>query len=321
VGLDLKNPQGIEAALRLIDQADALIEGFRPGVMERLSLGPDDCLARNPTLVYGRMTGWGQDGPLAKAAGHDINYISLTGVLAAVGKTETGPIPPLNLVGDFGGGGMLLSFGLLAALWEAQRSGKGQVVDAAMTDGSAMLMAAFFGRFNAGAWSLEREDNLLDGAAPFYNTYECADGKWISIGALEPQFYDPLIKALGLTEDELGDRWDKSLWPRQQQIFTALFLQKSRQDWCSLMEPYDVCFTPILDMGEAPDHPHNTARGTYVTHDGVQQPAPAPRFSRTQAELGRNASAPGTDTHQTLSDWGFSKEELEGLCEEGVIHE
>ncbi len=319
VGLDLKKPQGTETALTLIERADALIEGFRPGVMERLGLGPDVCRARNPKLVFGRMTGWGQDGPLADVAGHDINYISLSGVLAAIGRADTGPVPPLNLIGDFGGGGMLLAFGLVAALWEAQRSGEGQVVDAAMTDGSALLLAGVFGRHVAGDWSTEREANLLDGAAPFYGTYQCADGKWLSIGSIEIQFYDLLVETLGMTDEELGDRWDKSLWPKQRQTFADAFRQKTLADWCALMEGTDICFAPILDMDEATRHPHNVARETYVTFDGVEQPAPAPRFSRTSPALNMNAPPPGENTREGLSGWGFSDDELEALGAEGVI--
>ena len=319
VGLDLKSPQGIETALKLVDQADALIEGFRPGVMERLGLGPEVCQARNARLVYGRMTGWGQEGPLADAAGHDINYISLTGALAAIGRADSGPVPPLNLIGDFGGGGMLLSFGLVCALLEARQSGQGQVVDAAMTDGSALLMTGIYGFFAGGAWSMNREDNILDGAAPFYGTYQCADGKWLSVGSIEPQFYDILIDKLGLSADELGGQWDKSRWPGQRQAYAEAFRQKPLAEWCALMEGSDICFAPILDMGEALVHPHNVARRTFVSNDGVQQPAPAPRFSRTPPELGIPAPAPGANTRDGLSDWGFSDAELDALTADGAI--
>jgi len=319
VGIDLKSPEGIEAALKLVDQADALIEGFRPGVMERLGLGPDICRGRNEKLVYGRMTGWGQDGPLADAAGHDINYISLTGVLAAIGRADTGPVPPLNLIGDFGGGGMLLAFGLVCALLEARQSGQGQIVDAAMTDGSALLMTGIFGMFMGGAWSTNREDNVLDGAAPFYGTYQCADGKWLSVGSIEPQFYDILIDKMGLAHDDVGGQWDKSRWPEQRQKFAETFRQKSLADWSALMEGSDICFAPILDMAEAIDHPHNVARQTFVEHNGVRQPAPAPRFSRTAPELGISAPAPGADTRAALSDWGFSDADLDALVADGVV--
>jgi len=319
VGLDLKNPQGLETALKLVDQADALIEGYRPGVMERIGVGPDVCMARNPKLVYGRMTGWGQDGPMANAAGHDINYISLTGALAAIGRADTGPVPPLNLIGDFGGGGMLLSFGLVCALLEARQSGKGQIVDAAMTDGSALLMTGIFGFFEGGKWSAKREDNILDGAAPFYGTYECSDGEWLSVGSIEPQFYDILLDKLGMTDEQLGDRWDQSLWPQQRQTFADAFRQKTLKEWCDLMEGSDICFAPILSMGEAVNHPHNVARKTFVTNDGVRQPAPAPRFSRTPPELGMNAQAPGSNTREALGDWGLSAGELDALTSDGAI--
>jgi len=319
VGLDLKSPQGIDTALRLVDQADGLIEGFRPGVMERLGLGPDVCMPRNEKLVYGRMTGWGQDGPLADAAGHDINYISLTGVLAAIGRADTGPVPPLNLVGDFGGGGMLLAFGLVCAMLEARQSGQGQIVDAAMTDGSAILMTGIFGFFKSGAWSSQREDNILDGAAPFYGTYQCADGEWLSVGSIEPQFFDILLDKIGMTKEAFGGQWDKPRWPEQRQVLADAFAGKTRDEWCDLMEGSDICFAPILNMGEATQHPHNVARQTFVTHNGIQQPAPAPRFSRTPAELGISAPAPGSNTREGLADWGLTDAELDTLTADGAI--
>jgi len=268
VEIDLKSAAGVERAMGFIEGADALIEGFRPGVMERLGLGPDACAARNPRLVFGRMTGWGQTGPLADAAGHDINYIALTGALHAIGRAGENPPPPLNLIGDFGGGGMLLAFGVVCGILEARLSGHGQVVDAAMTDGAALLMAMIYGRKSAGQWSNQRESNLLDGGSHFYDTYACADGKWVAVGAIEPQFYSLLLEKLGIT---VADR------ARLKEIF----LSKTRADWCALLEGTDACFAPVLDLDEAPKHPHNVARGTFVEVDGVMQPAPAPRFSRT----------------------------------------
>ncbi len=273
IALDLKNPADVARAMRLIEKADALIEGFRPGVMERLQLGPNECLARNPKLVYGRMTGWGQAGPLADTAGHDINYIALSGALHAMGRKDVPPAPPLNLVGDFGGGGMLLAVGILAGVIEAQRSGKGQVVDAAMTDGASLLMAIIYGMRAAGAWKNERASNLLDGAAPFYDTYACADGKFLAVGAIEPQFYALLLEKIGLADSPAS-------WPEKKKQFAEIFRQKTRDEWCALLEGTDACVAPVLDLDEAPRHPHNVARQTFVEVDGVVQPAPAPRFSR-----------------------------------------
>src|SRR6185503_17349773 len=271
----------VTAILRMVRHADALIEGFRPGVMERLGLGPELCLERNPRLVYGRMTGWGQEGPLAQAAGHDINYISLTGALHAIGPNGGAPVPPLNLIGDFGGGGMLLAFGVVCAMLEAARSGKGQVVDAAMTDGSAALMAAVYGIKARGGWTNERGSNLLDGGAPFYGTYQCKDGKWISVGSLEPQFYELLREKAKMAEPSVNDRWSKDTWANNRAKLGQIFKTKTQAEWCKIMEGSDVCFAPILDLDEAPRHPHNKQRQTFVEVDGVMQPAPAPRFSRT----------------------------------------
>lgn len=309
VGVDLKQPEGVEAVLRLIEQADALIEGFRPGVMEKLGLGPDVCLARNPKLVFGRMTGWGQHGTLATAAGHDINYIALSGALHAIGNRGGKPVPPLNLVGDFGGGGMMLAFGIVCALLEARQSGKGQVVDAAMTDGAASLMAIIYGLKAMGTWTNERGTNMLDGGAHFYGTYECSDGKFVAIGSIEPQFYALLLQMTGLEDPAPAAQMDKSRWPELQQKLAAIFKTKTRDEWCSLMEGTDVCFAPVLDLDEAPNHPHNAARQAFVELNGVTQPAPAPRFSRTAPEIQTSQKAPD----EVWADWGFSTEEIAAL--------
>ncbi len=281
VHLDLRTEAGRAAALDLIAEADLLIEGFRPGVMERLRLGPDAALARRPRLVYGRMTGWGQHGPLAQAAGHDINYIALTGVLHGIGVPDRPPIVPMNLVGDFGGGGMLLAVGLLAALHEAQRTGLGQVVDAAMTDGAALLSAFIHGLRAEGQWSRGRGQNLLDGGAHFYGSFECADGRFVSIGAIEPQFYDLLIERCGLDAATFSDPMNPERWPELKQRLARLFLSQPRAHWCERLEGTDACFAPVLDWDEAPEHPHNVSRGTFVRIDGIVQPAAAPRFSRS----------------------------------------
>ncbi len=313
-GLDLKRPEGLAAALRLVAAADVLIEGFRPGVMERLGLGPDVCLARRPRLVYGRMTGWGQFGPLAKAAGHDINYIALSGALHSVGTPDSGPLPPINLAGDFGGGGMVLAFGIVCALIEAGRSGQGQVVDAAMTDGSALLMAMTYSLKGNGLWSGGRGENLLDGGAPFYRTYRCADGKWVALGPLEPQFYALFREKCGLVDDpDFADQADRSRWPAMRRRLEELFRCRPRDEWCGLLEGSDACFAPVLDLDEAPLHPHNQARGTFVTRDGVVQPAPAPRLSRTPGEVGGPPPAPGQHTEEALADWGFSLQDITDL--------
>ncbi|MFQ5514410.1 MAG: CaiB/BaiF CoA transferase family protein [Myxococcota bacterium] len=315
LGVDLKKPEGIELALRLLERADVLIEGFRPGVMERLGLGPDVCLERNPRLIYGRMTGWGQDGPLAHAAGHDINYIALAGALEPIGRPGEPPVPPLNLVGDFGGGGMLLAFGILAALVERSRSGRGQVIDAAMVDGAAALMAIFFGMRATGFWTDERGVNLLDGGAPFYDAYETADGKYISIGSLEPPFYAELLRLTGLADQDLPPQGDRSRWPEMKERVAKVIKSRTRAEWCERMEGTDVCFAPALSMAEVADHPHNRARGTFIEFDGVVQPAPAPRFSRTPAEIRRATH----DTRGTLVDWGLASEEIDELYARGAI--
>ena len=313
LALDLKKQAAVTAILRMVRLADALIEGFRPGVMERLGLGPELCLERNPRLVYGRMTGWGQEGPLAQAAGHDINYISLTGALHAIGPNGGGPVPPLNLIGDFGGGGMLLAFGVVCAMLEAARSGKGQVVDAAMTDGSAALMAAVYGIKARGGWTNERGNNLLDGGAPFYGTYQCKDNKWISIGSLEPQFYELLREKAGLAEPTVNDRWSKDTWANNRGKLAQIFKAKTQAEWCGIMEGSDVCFAPILDLDEAPRHPHNKQRQTFVDVDGVTQPAPAPRFSRTPGAVQAPPPKAGEHSEAVLRDWGFSTQEIADL--------
>lgn len=323
LALDLKNPSAIEAFLQLVESADAVIEGFRPGVMERLGIGPDACLARNPKLVFGRMTGWGQDGPYAPTAGHDINYIALAGVLAHIGKADSGPVPPLNLVGDFGGGGMFLAYGVVCALFEASRSGHGQVVDAAMVDGAALLMGALWG-MRGTAWDENRRAaNMLDGGAHFYDAYECADGKHVSIGSIEPQFYELLLQTAGLADDpdfvDRSNQMDKGTWPARKAKITALFKTKTRAEWCELMEHTDICFAPVLTMGEAAEHPHNKARGTFVEIEGVLQPGPAPRFSRTVPETPVAAARPGENTREVLAAWGFAGDQIDTLFEVGAV--
>lgn len=310
IELNLKSDAGRAMAMRLIEKADALVEAFRPGVMERLGLGPGSCLECNPRLVYGRMTGWGQHGPLASQAGHDINYIALTGALAAIGTSEGGPVPPLNLIGDFGGGGMVLAFGIACALFEAAHSGKGQVIDAAMTDGASLLMTTTYGQFAAGRWQNERESNLLDGAAHFYATYRCADGKWVAVGAIEPQFYACLIERLGLPLPDFEPQHDRTRWPEWKVRLAQQFATRTRDEWCAVMEGADACFTPVLDMQEALDHPHNLARRTFVRVDGVRQPAPAPRFSRTVPEIRFRESG---SVAQTLARFGFKDSEIAGF--------
>jgi alpha-methylacyl-CoA racemase len=319
VGVDLKNPDGVAAVLRLVEEADALLEGFRPGVMERLGLGPDVCLERNPRLVYGRMTGWGQSGPLAHAAGHDINYIALAGTLHGIGRAGEKPLPPLNLVGDFGGGGMLLAFGVVAALFERSRSGRGQVVDAAMVDGAALLMTMMHGFRHLGVWSDERGANLLDSGSHFYDTYETADGKYVSIGSIEPQFYQELLRLTGLEGEELPRQMDRNAWGPLSRRLAEVFKSKTRDEWCEIMDGTDVCFAPVLSMGEAYEHPHNVARGTFVEVAGKLQPGPAPRFSRTPAEISRPPSHAGQHTDEALAEWGLSAEEIALLHEKKAI--
>jgi alpha-methylacyl-CoA racemase len=320
VVINLKDPAGVETLLRLVENADALIDPYRPGVCEKLEIGPDVCLARNPKLVFARMTGWGQEGPLAHAAGHDINYISITGALYAMGRKGEKPVPPLNLVGDMGGGGMLLVTGILAALLEAANSGRGQVIDAAMVDGAAQLMWMFHGFESLGMWDAsQRESNMLDGGAHFYDTYECADGEYISIGSIEPQFYALLREKAGLSEEEFGDQNSQVQWPRMKEQLTEVFRQKSRAEWCELMEGTDVCFAPVLSFTEAPDYPPNAARNTYIQVDGVTQPAPAPRFSRTPSAVAHGVHALGEDTDAVLASMGFGEQEIDQLKAAGAI--
>ena len=318
LALDLKRDEGRELLLRLVESCDALLEGFRPGVMERLKVGPDDCLKRNPRLVYGRMTGWGQAGPLASTPGHDINYIALSGALHAIGRAGEPPTPPLNLVGDFGGGGMLLALGVLAALLEAGRSGQGQVVDAAMVDGASLLMAPLYGIHALGGWK-ERGTNVLDSGAPFYDVYETSDEKWISIGSLEPQFYAELQHKLDLDPEEFPAQMDPRGWPALREQLTKLFRAKTRDEWCEILEKAEVCFAPVLSMGEAPEHPHNRARKTFVEVAGKVQPAPAPRFSRTPSAISRPPGRTGEHTDEILHDWGLEEAEIRELREAGAI--
>jgi alpha-methylacyl-CoA racemase len=317
--IDLKNPDGLSLALKLVERADALIEGLRPGVMERLGLGPEVCLQRNPRLVYGRMTGWGQQGKLAGAPGHDIDYIALAGALHYFGRADQPPVPPLNLVGDFGGGGMLLAFGIVCALWEAARSGKGQVVDAAMVDGTALLMTLFCGLQAVGLQSDERGGNMLDGGAHFYQCYRTRDDRYVVVGALEPQFYRKLIELSGLSGKELPDQMDRSSWPAMKQRLAEVFRQKTRQQWCEIMEGSDACFAPVLTMHEAAEHPHMRERETYTVFEGLLQPAPAPRFSRTPGELRRPPPDPGQHTDQALEQWGISRDEIARLRGAGAV--
>jgi alpha-methylacyl-CoA racemase len=310
IALNLKSQQGVGALLKLIESADAIFEGFRPGVMEKLGLGPDVCMQRNPKLVYGRMTGWGQYGPLSQAAGHDINYISLTGALHAMGRSHEKPVPPLNLVGDFGGGGMFLAFGMVCALLEAQKSAKGQVIDAAMTDGSALLMSMFNFLQEVGMWSTERGTSFLDSGAHFYEVYQTSDEKYISIGSIEPQFYQLLIEKAQLDADVFSQQNNKKKWPELKLELDTVFKRKTQSLWCELMEGTDVCFAPVLNLNEAQQHPHNIARKTYIEVEGMMQPAPAPRFSRTQPEVKFGARANGEDTETALAQWGFSSQEI-----------
>ena len=317
--IDLKHPRGAPTALRLIEKADALIEGFRPGVMEKLGLGPDICLQRNPRLIYGRMTGWGQQGPLASAAGHDINYIALAGVLHYIGRAGQSPAPPLNLIGDFGGGGMLLAFGIVCGLLETGRSGKGQVVDAAMVDGAALLMTMFHGFRQVGLHSDQRGGNTLDSGAHFYDVYETRDGKYVSVGSLEPQFYQRLIELTGLSDEDLPPQTDRASWPAVKQKLGRIFKSKTRAEWCDIMEGSDVCFAPVLTMQESIEHPHMKQRETYSTCRGITQPAPAPRFDRTPCEIRLPPPQPGEHTEQALKDWGFAGEEIKELRDSSAI--
>lgn len=315
--IDLKSARGRDAVLKLCGRADALIEGFRPGVMERLGLGPEAALAANPRLIYGRMTGWGQDGPLAQTAGHDINYIALTGVLDAIGPAGGRPLAPLNLVGDFGGGGMVLALAVVAALWEARESGKGQVIDAAMTDGAANLMTIFHGLRAAGLWRPERGANLLDSGAPWYDTYRTKDDRYVAIGAIESKFYAILLERLGLATESLPGQNDRAGWPTLRKRFTEVFAEKTRDEWCAIMAGADACFAPVLSLEEAPGNSHNAARATYYVDGGITQPAPAPRFSRTSLEPAEAPTAGGAHTRTALLDWGLEADEIDALIESG----
>ena len=320
IAIDLKAQGAIDIMLRLLRDADGLIEAFRPGVMERLGLGPNACLDANPRLAYGRMTGWGQDGPLSQAAGHDINYVALSGALWYGGRADSPPTVPPTLVGDIAGGSMLLAVGMLAAMLNAQTTGKGQVVDAAISDGSAAATSLLYALFQNGQWSPQRQDNPLDGASHWYDTYETADGKYVSVGSIEPQFYALLLEKLGLADDpDFANQYDKQRWPELKRRFAELFKAKTRAEWCDLMEGTDICFAPVLDFDDAPEHPHNLARGTFTEVAGVKQPAPAPRFSETRSEI---ASAPpdlGQDTDSVLAAAGYSEAQLANLRGQGVI--
>jgi len=319
IALDLKQPAGVAVALRLIARADALIEGFRPGVMERNGLGPDVCESRNSRLVYGRMTGWGQTGPLAQAAGHDVNYVGLSGALSLGAPPGARPWVPPTLVGDMGGGGLVLALGVVSAILEARTSGRGQVVDAAITDGSALLTTIFHAMKAAGNWPGPDHQHVLDSSAPFYDTYRCADGKWISIGALEPQFYAILVDKCGLDGPLFAQQWDAARWPEMKARVAALVVTRTRDEWCRLLEGTDVCFAPVLDLNEAPAHPHNVARGTFVEVDGVTQPAPAPRFSRTPGRVRHAPPVMGQPDDAALDGWGFSAEEIRTLRAAGTL--
>jgi alpha-methylacyl-CoA racemase len=323
IAIDLKHPDGSATLLDLVEAADALIEGFRPGVTERLGIGPDECLARNPRLVYGRMTGWGRDGPLAHAAGHDINYISLAGALAHFRRAGAAPVPPLNMVGDFGGGGMFLAFGVVCGLLEASRSGAGQVVDAAMVDGAAVLMSMFWAFRSTSLFDEQAPGtNLLDTGAHFYDVYECSDGVFISVGSIESQFYAELLRLTGLAGDpQFEMQHDKTHWPALKQRIAEVFKSRTRADWCELMEGSDVCFAPVLTMSEAAEHPHNVARATFVERSGLIQPAPAPRFSRTSPELERLPAHAGQHTREALADWGFEATRIDELIDSGAIRQ
>ncbi len=318
VALDLKSPDAIEAVLKLLESADGLIEGFRPGVMERLGLGPDVVLKRNPKLVFGRMTGWGQFGPYAKAAGHDMNYIAITGALHAIGTSDK-PVPPLNLVGDFGGGALYLAFGLMAGIIHARETGEGQVIDCAMSDGAASLMAMFYGFKGAGIWKDERRTNLLDGGAHFYDTYQCADGKWISIGSIEPQFYALLLETTGITDPQFANQMSRDEWPELKAKLADVLSRKTQAEWCAIMDATDICFAPVLTLDEAPNHPHNAARETFVTVEGVVQPAPAPRFSATPGGIQGPPPKIGAHNDEALGQWGFSRAEIEALKASGAL--
>ena len=318
IALDLRKPEGLEALLKLVENADVIFEGNRPGAAERIGFGPDVCLKRNPTLIYGRMTGWGQTGPLAHTAGHDYNYISLTGAAAAIGSKDR-PVPPLNLVGDYAGGSMFLVVGILAALHEVKTSGKGQVIDTAITDGSAHLMSMFYTLNKMGAWNTARQSNMLDGGVPYYTSYETADGKYLSVGPMEPQFFMQMIQKTGMPERFIKDQNNPKAWGEMKKVFTETFKSKTRAQWDAIFQGSDACVVGILDYKEAIENEHNKARGTYIEINGVHQPAPAPRFSRSQCDIPAPPSAEGADTHSVLSDWGFSERDITVLADAGVL--
>ncbi|MDP6867363.1 MAG: CaiB/BaiF CoA-transferase family protein [Acidimicrobiales bacterium] len=319
IGVDLKSDEGRDLVLRMVADADVVFEGFRPGVAERLGIGPEDCMARNPAIVYGRMTGWGQDGPYAQTAGHDINYIALAGALAHMGRDDTGPVPPLNLVGDFGGGGMYLAFGIVCALLSARSTGEGQVVDAAMVDGVASLMSFFYGMLHTGFASERRGENMLDTGAHFYDVYECADGEYISIGSIEPQFYAELIEKLGLDPDDFANQHDRSRWPELKAKVAAVVATRTRDEWDAVLEGSDVCYAPVLAVSEAIEHPHHVARGTFVESGGLRQPGPAPRLSGTPGSIRRPPPHEGQHTDELLDELGLGANEVAALRASGAV--
>ena len=318
ISMDLKNPAAVEAVFRLCKTAEALIEGFRPGVMERLGLGPEAVLRHNPGIVYGRMTGWGQDGPLADKAGHDINYIAISGALHAIGTAEQ-PVIPLNLVGDYGGGALYLAFGLLAGIMHARKTGQGQVIDTAMSDGSISLMSMFYGQHAAGLWQNSRGTNIIDGGAHFYNVYQCADGKWLSLGAIEPKFYAQLLEKAGLTDKAFELQHDHGSWPELKHKLAQTIKSKTRDEWCQLLDGSDVCAAPVLDLEEAANHAHNQARGIFQQVNGVTQPGPVPRFSITPGQVQSGPAGKGEHNQSALADWGFSEAEIDSLRQSGAL--
>lgn len=319
IAVDLKKPGATDLILKILAGADGLIEGFRPGVMERLGLGPDVCLKANPKLIYGRMTGWGQDGPLGPAPGHDINYLALSGMLWPLGPADRPPVPPLNLAADFGGGGMMLALGMVAALYSARSSGRGQVVDAAMVDGAAVLGTMIYGMVNEGVWKVKRAANMLDGGAPFYGVYDTADGKYVAIGSLEPQFYAALLKGLNLTDPRFARQWDKAMWPDLRAAIDTTFRSKTRDEWCALLDGSDVCFAPVLDPAEATTHPHNVARGTFAATGHGPMPKPAPRFTDTPTQLAPASAGPGAETGDILRSAGFTQNDIDAALASGLV--
>ncbi|MDF3304550.1 CaiB/BaiF CoA-transferase family protein [Rhodococcus sp. T2V] len=319
VAVDLKSPGGIDTVLELLKNADGLIEGYRPGVMERLGLGPEVCLARKPRLVFGRMTGWGQDGDLAQRAGHDLNYIAVAGVLHHIGGRDQAPTVPLNLIGDFGGGGLLLAFGMVAAMLEAKNSGRGQVVDASMAEGSALLMTMMYELSGRGMWDHDRESNMNDGGAHFYSVYATSDDKYVAVAAMEPKFYANLLAALGLDDRDLLDQWDRSQWPALREVFAEIFRTRTRDAWTALLENTDSCVTPVLSMLEAPSHRHNVSRNAFIKVDDITQPAPAPRFSRTPTRVRRGVAEPGQHSVEVLREAGMDEARIDALLASGSI--